>query len=62
MIHALAGPKQSSLLVQGLPEGFFVQNEEYLRLSDHEVPSQSPAEIDGLLKEAGLRVTYSEDE
>ena len=48
--------------MQGLSEGFFAQNEEYLRLSDIEAPSQSPAEIDGLLKEAGLRVTYSEEE
>ena len=48
--------------MQGLPEGYFAQNEEYLRLSDLEAPSQSLAEIDGLLKEAGLRVTHSEDE
>ena len=48
--------------MQGLPEGYFAQNEEHLKLSHQGELVQSLDDIDRLLKEAGLRVTHSEDE
>ena len=48
--------------MQGLPEAYFAQNEKHIKLSDQEVPAQSLDEIDRLLKEAGLRLTCSENE
>ncbi len=51
---------KTSWTLQGLSEDYFAQYKRYTRLSQQIVPAQSLEEIDGLLKEAGLRVSESD--
>ena len=47
------------LSLQGLPEGYFLQNKEYHRVTEQLGPAQSLDEIDRLLKDAGLKLACS---